>query len=260
MFRKVYVYPIIFLIIFCSSCSNRQYQVLFEKKNAISTDSTENKLAVTLDQYHIQPQDILQIRNLQDIDIIATKSSTGEGGAGGNATAGQTFQVEEDGTVKLPAIGSIKVEGLRRIEAQKLIEDTYAKELLKNPIIELKIVNLKVTALGELKAQGNYPLTKDKTTIVELIGQAGGLTDRADERHVKIIRGTEQNPKVVEIDLNNIQSINSPNSVLQNGDIVYIAQNKRAVRNDNLQNFSIIVQPALILFNTALIILTLARK
>jgi polysaccharide export outer membrane protein len=149
--------------------------------------------------------------------------------------------------------------GLTRIEAQKKIEDLYRKTLLKDPIIELKINNLKVTIFGEAKAQGNFPLTKDRTTLIEMLGEAGGLTDRANETNIKIIRGTQKNPQVTEIDLSNIQSINDPRAILQNGDIIYIAQNKRAVRNDKIQNFSSIFQPALLLFNTALIIVTLIR-
>jgi polysaccharide export outer membrane protein len=258
MYKTGCLFLISAMILACTSCS-KQYQVLFQQKKALSADTSAQNASVTLDQYRIQPQDVLQIRNLQNIDIIANGGSSGGSGSGNNSQ-GQTFQVEEDGTVKLPAIGSVKVEGLRRVEAQKLIEDIYSKELLKNPIIELKIINLKVTALGEIKGQGNYPLIKDKTTLVELIGEAGGLTDRADEKHIKIIRGGELNPKVIEIDLNDIRSVNSPNAVLESGDIIYIAQNKRAIRSDNLQNLSVIIQPALILFNTALIIFTLVKK
>jgi polysaccharide export outer membrane protein len=146
------------------------------------------------------------------------------------------------------------------VEAQQLVENLYRKVLLNNPIIELKITNLKVTLLGEVKAQGSYNLVKDKTTLVELIGEAGGISDKADERTVKIIRGTERNPQVTVIDLNDISSINDPKAVLQSGDIIYIAQNKRAIRSDNLQSLTVLVQPARLLFNTALIIFTLIRK
>jgi len=170
------------------------------------------------------------------------------------------LQVEEDGTVALTGLGHVAVVGLTRYEAQKKIEELYQKTFLKQPIIALRIINLKVTILGEIRVQGNYVLTKDRTTLIELLGEAGGLTERANEKNIKIIRGTEKNPKVTEIDLNNIRSINDPVSILQSGDIIYIAQNKRASRSDNLQNFSTIFQPVLILFNTALILFTLIHK
>lgn len=248
------------LLLLCTSCSNKQYQSLFESRDKMG-DTALQRPAVTLNDYHIKPQDVLQIRNLQSIQYIVDQAPATLGGTSNSSTAqGQTYQVEEDGTVALPVIGRVQVVGLTRSEAQKTIEDIYKKKLLVNPIIDLKIINLKVTILGEIKLQGNYPLVKDRTTLVELIGEAGGLTDRANERTIKIIRGGDKNPQVTIIDLNDIRSINEPDAVLQSGDIVYIAQNRRAVRNDNLQSFSTLIQPALILFNTALIIFTLVRK
>ena len=260
MYKLIYAVLISAVILTCTSCSNKQYQALFQQKKALSTDTGFKKALAGAELYRIQPQDILQIRNLQDTKFITNLTPVSTNTGTGNATQGEVFQVGADSVVDLPAVGKVRVVGLTRIEAQKLIQDLYAKVLLVNPILELRITNLKVTLLGEIKSQGNYPLVKDKTTLVEMIGNAGGLTDKADEKDIKIIRGTEQDPKVIDVDLSNIRSINDPSSALQSGDIVYVGQSKRAARNDNLQNFSIILQPALILFNTALIIFTLARK
>ena len=253
-----------FFILFCilfvySSCSNKQYQTLFEQRASLK-DTSSQKSAVTLDTYHIQPQDVLQIRNLQNMSYIVDQASINAGSSGSSNSQGQTYQVEQDGSVALPVIGHVPVVGLTRSEAQKKVETLYKDSVLTNPIIELKIINLKVTLLGEVKTQGNIPLVKDKTTLIEVIGEAGGLTDRANETNIKIIRGDQKNPKVIIADLNDISSINDPNNVLQSGDIIYVAQSKRAARNDNLQNFSTVISPVLILFNTALIIFSLVRK
>jgi polysaccharide export outer membrane protein len=252
------------LFLICTSCSNKQYQVLFQQKNSIADSSYKSADAVS--EYRIKPQDVIQVRNLQDTKYLvntapSTAVNTNILGNGNTAGADQNYQVDDDGTVILPAIGRIKIAGYTRNEAQKVVEDNYRKNVLVNPIIELKIVSLKVTMLGEIKGQGNYPLTKDHMTLIEMIGAAGGITEKANETNIKIIRGTEKNPKVILVDLGNIQSINDPRTILQNGDIVYIAQNKRAVRTDNLQSFtSTIFQPALLLFNTALIIFTLIHR
>ena len=259
MRQILYTYFFIGILLLSTSCSNKQYQALFQQKSLIS-DTSAQKNSTIVDRYHIKSQDILQIRNLQNIKYIVDDAPMATNISGGNASQGQTFKVDEDGTVALPVVGRIKVSGLTRAEAAKQIEDIYRKNLLKDPIIDLKIINLKVTLLGEVRAQGNYVLTKDKTTLVELIGEAGGLTDRANEKGIKIIRGSEINPEVIIIDLSNIRSINAQNALLQSGDIIYVSQNKRAVRNDNLQNISTLVQPALLLFNTALIVLTLIRR
>jgi polysaccharide export outer membrane protein len=253
---------IIFIFFFTSSsCSNKQYQTLFEKRTSMN-DSSSNKTAITLDSYKIKSQDILQIRNLQNISYIVDQPTTTSGSMVSSSTSGlgQTYQVEEDGTVALPVVGRVPIAGLTRNEAQEEVQKLYKDSLLVNPIIELKIINLKVTLLGEIKTQGNYPLIKDKTTLIDIIGEAGGLTDKANEKNIKIIRGDEHNPKIIISNLDDIESINDPNNVLQSGDIIYIGQNRRAVQSENLQNFSTVISPVLILFNTILIIVTLARK
>jgi polysaccharide export outer membrane protein len=263
--RRIILSNLVLVVFFiCTSCSNKQYQVLFQQKNSLS-DSSSQKPSIIIKEYRIKSQDILQIRNLQNfkkyiVNDAVTNSNTNIAGenAASEQTAQQAFQVEEDGSVILPDIGHIQVAGLTRAEAQKLVEEAYRKELL-NPIIELKIINLKVTMFGEVRAPGSFTLTKEHTTLVEMLGLAGGITERANETNVKIIRGTQLNPQVTVIDLSDIHSINDPRAILQNGDIVYIAQNKRATRSENLQNFTTIFQPALLLFNTALIVFTLIR-
>ncbi len=251
-----------------ASCSYKQDQLLFEQRNRL--DSTTQKNVAGTENYRIRAQDLLQIRNLQNISYIseapAAESSSGGGGGassssgGGSASQGQTFQVEEDGTVTLPVIGHVPVIGLTRQEATKKIEDLYSNSLLKNPIIELKIVNLKVTILGEIRTQGNFPLVKDKTTLIEMIGTAGGLTDKANAKNIEIIRGSQSHPTITRVDLSDINSLADPATILQNDDIIYIAQSKRAARTDNFQNFATLLQPALILLNTVLIIVTLTRR
>lgn len=258
--RALYLIYFVGIVILGSSCSYKQNQILFEKKASIADTATQQPMATV--SYHIQPQDVLQIRNLQNIKYIVDELPVMANGssAGSVAGQGQTYQVEEDGTVALPVIGHVQVAGLTRTQATKLIEDLYRKNLLKDPIIELKVINLKVTLLGEVKAPGNFPIIKDNTTLVEMLGQAGGLTPAANEKTIKIIRGKDKDRKVTEIDLSNINSLSDPRTLLQNGDIIYVAQNKRAIRSENLQSFNTWVQPALLFLNTALIIFTLSRQ
>lgn len=251
------------MLLSLASCSKNQYQALFQQKKNLN-DTTAQASDITLVKYKIRPADILQIRNLQNSkNIVDLNPAIGGNNAVADASATQgstdNYLVEEDGTVALTGLGRVQVGGLTRLEAQKMIEDLYRK-ILTAPIIEVKILNLKVTLFGEVRSTGNVTLTKDKTTLVEVIGTAGGLTEKANETNVKIIRGSQKNPQVIQIDLSDIRSINDPKAILQSGDIIYVTQNKRAIRNDNYQNLSFFIQPALLLFNTALIIISLIRR
>lgn len=239
-----------------SSCSYKPYQTLFEPNGNI-TSNQPNKFG-NAGIYKIKPEDVLQVRNLQNLKFILEDAgaSAPVTGGGSNAT-GQAYPVEQDGTVALPVIGHVPVAGLSRLEAAKAIEDIYRQKLIKDPIIEVKIVNLKVSVFGEVRAPGNYALLKDKTTLIDVLGQAGGITDKGNEKKVKIIRGGTDNPQETEVNLSELASLTNPALILQNDDIVYVGQNKRAVRNDKIQNISTIVQPTLLLLNTALLLFTL---
>lgn len=236
------------------SCSFKQNQILFESKGPNLNQRSSDSDAKT---HLIKPQDLLQVRNLQNRSLIVNEAITTESGASVN-TGGQNYLVEADSTVALPMLGHVKVAGLTRIEAAKRIEALYSKEL-KNPIIELKIVNLKVTLLGEIKNQGIYNLEKDYTSLIEIIGAAGGLTEKANSKNIKIIRGDLQAPQVIDLDLSDIKTLSDSRMILRNNDIIYISQNKKSIRSEKFQAMSVVLQPVIALLNTALIIYTLSR-
>lgn len=240
------------IICLCYSCSLKQKHALFESKLPAQTGANAEQLTPPV--HRIKPDDIIQIRNLQDYKAFANNSA-----AGAVAPVALTFQVEEDGNITLPVLGHVPISGLTRIEAQRKIEQLYRDSSLANPLIELKITNLKVQAFGEIKTQGDFILSKEHTTLIDILGEAGGLTAAANEKNVKIIRHDKTGLKETYIDLSNINTLTDPRIFLQAGDIIYVAQNKRAIRDDNLQNMSTLIQPSLLIFNTALIIYTLFR-
>ncbi len=74
---------------------------------------------------------------------------------------------------------------------------------------------------------------------------------------LRSLRGDPKNPQITEVDLSNTKTLADPRIILQNNDIIYIAQSKRAVKNDQLQNFTTRFLRILIVLNTALVIYTL---
>ncbi|HWD90021.1 MAG TPA: polysaccharide biosynthesis/export family protein [Mucilaginibacter sp.] len=239
--------------------------MLFQQQSAaVDTGKINATSGLGTSEYLIRSQDILQIRNLQNaryiVDEVPSAANGSSSSSGGGGTEGQTYQVDNDGNVALPLIGRVQVSGLTRVQAEKLIEDTYRKNVLVNPIIDLKIVNMKVTILGEIRGPGNYSLVKDKTNLIELIGQAGGLSDKADEKTIKIIRGDPKNPQVTQVNLNKLSTLGDPRIILQNNDIIYIEQSRRAIKTTELQNTSTTIQAGLLILNTAVLIYALIHK
>jgi polysaccharide export outer membrane protein len=244
-----------------TSCSYKQDQVLLEQKS-YTADTSLTKNYANISNYRIKPQDILQITNLQNsknlVDITAGVNNNTTASA--PATQTENYVVEEDGTVALTGLGRIQIAGLTRVEARNHIESLYKKNILKDPLFDLKIVNLKVMLFGEVKTPGPILLTHDNTTLIEVLAQAGGLSDRADNKTIKIIRNGQKSPKTDIIDLSDIKTLTDPKIILQNNDVVVVALNKRALRTERLQDFSTIAAPVLLVFNTALLVITLIRR
>lgn len=247
------------LSVLCTACSYKQNQSFLEQKNAAAPITG---IAAAPQVYKIKPQDVLQVRNLQNIkyivDDIPASAGTGASVGGGSGLV-QSYEVAEDGAVALPVIGRVQVAGLSRLEAANKIQEQYGKNLIKDPIIDVKIINLKVTVLGEVRRPGNYQLIRDNTNLIDMLGEAGGITDKGNEKRIRIVRGGVVNPQITEIDLSDAATLGNPAIMLQNQDVIYVEQNRRAIRNDKLQGFSTLIQPITLLLNTALIIYTLRK-
>lgn len=264
------------LIFFClsfSSCSVRKQRTLFNSPTDIVTDTIKqvyvvNDQGISDGYYKIKVNDQLAIRNVQNFEFGATtsqvNSSTATNSTNQNASSGSmqnvlSYPVELDGTVNLPAIGKVRVEGLTRRNAAAKIQDLYKTKLLKDPIIELSVVNLKVTLLGEFSKQGNFFIEKENTTLIDIIGEAGGITKTADPKTLKIIRGDRAHPEIIYVNLNDINSLASKKLVLQNHDIIVLQPTKSSATSEKLQSISNILQPLLVVVNLGVLIFTLTR-
>lgn len=249
-----------------ASCAVRKEKTLFNAPTDIVTD-TIKQVYIVNDQglgdqyYRIKINDLLAVRNVQNKEFGAT-TNTGSSNAGAQPVSGNnitSYQVDTDGTVNLPAIGKVNVVGLTRKEATAKLQQLYAEKLLVDPIIELTVVNVKVTLLGEFNKQGNFLLERDNTTLIDILGEAGGISKTADPKTCKIIRGDRSKPEIIYVNLNDINSLASKKLILQNNDIILIQPTKNAALSEKLQSFNNIVQPLLVVINVAVLIFTFTR-
>lgn len=245
-----------------SSCGARKEYSLFNANTDAVTDTIKQVYVVNdqgIDSYYkIKINDLLAIRNVQNKEWGATGISNNNLATGGTQNV-LSYEVQPDGKVNLPAVGKVEVTGLSRREATAKIEAIYKEKLLLDPIIELSIVNLKVTLLGEFSKQGNFLLERDNTTLIDIIGEAGGITKTADPKTCKIIRGDRNNPEIIYVNLNDINSLASKKLTLQNNDIIVLQTTKGAALSEKLQRFNNIVQPLLVVVNLAVLIFTISR-
>lgn len=93
-------------------------------------------------------------------------------------------QVMADGTVHLPLIGSVPVQGNNLVDAQRTISKAYAQGFIVEPRISVVLADKStssVLVLGQVKQPGTYALPKYENDIGHALGAALGLTDEAGD-------------------------------------------------------------------------------
>ncbi|MEN8148045.1 MAG: polysaccharide biosynthesis/export family protein [Campylobacterota bacterium] len=150
--------------------------------------------------------------------MISSRGSQ-QGGRGADETQG--LLVTQEGTVRLPLIGSATIQGLTEDEAAKYLMEEYGK-YLRNPYVTVEIMNQRLFILGEVKTPGVVPVTNGTMNLIEAIARSGDLTDFAERRGILILRGDLRDPEVRMIDLTQMSTIKLSSLYLKPNDIVYV--------------------------------------
>jgi polysaccharide export outer membrane protein len=148
----------------------------------------------------------------------------------GNIAPSSGYLVSQDGFIEFPALGKIMAAGVTK---QKLKEDITQKlvdsKLLIDPIVTIRLLNYRVTVLGEVTRPTVVTVPNEKISILEAIGLAGDITIYGKKENVLLIR-EEKNGKVIKrLNLNSSEIFSSPYYYLKSNDVVYVEPNKARV-------------------------------
>ncbi|MBS4040789.1 MAG: polysaccharide biosynthesis/export family protein [Flavobacteriales bacterium] len=222
---------LLLLLVGLQSCvSKKEIVYLQEYQNNNITKSLQNYEPV------IQRDDVLFIQIVTTDPIAASPFNLGMGGeqmAMINLAQGAepfTYLVAADGTIDMPTIGNVKVEGLTKTQCRILLEEKLAP-LLKNPIINIRTVNFRVSVLGEVNRPGIVAKNSDRMTVLEALAGAGDLTIFGKRTNILLIREINGVQSTYTIDLTNANFMQSPYYYLQNNDVLYVEP--RAARRDS---------------------------
>lgn len=172
--------------------------------------------------YILGPADIIQI------DIFNVPEYSGPNGR---------YQVLVDGSLNLPLIGRVDVQGLTLQVAAQKFSQLYA-EYLTRPIVTVSLLQarpLSIGLAGEVNRPGSYVLNAlgagnteagaQVPTVTRAIQSAGGITQSADLRRVQLRRpqpsGGEQ---IINLDLKELLQTGDlrQDLSLRDGDTIFI--------------------------------------
>jgi polysaccharide export outer membrane protein len=153
------------------------------------------------------------------------------------------YLVDQKGAINFPILGEINLMGLTLTQAQDTIQHLLGSSL-KDPLVNIRFLNYKITVLGEVARPGTYTIPNQQITLLQALGLAGDMTIFGKRVNVMVIREKGGKREFGRIDLNNSQSLfESPFYYLQQNDVVYVEPRKSKIWNSDqvaLRNVSII--------------------
>lgn len=166
-----------------------------------------------------------------------------------------SYSVDKQGYVLLPLVGKLKFGGLTLEEATDTLETLFTQYLYL-PSVYMKIINKKITILGEVNNPGVYSFYNKNISILQAIGYANDITTYGNRKRVMVLRenGNEVTKKYM--DLTSDSLISSEYYYVQPDDIIFVQPLGR--KKWGLNN-TVPINMALGLVSTTLLILTYSK-
>ncbi|UNY98383.1 polysaccharide biosynthesis/export family protein [Zhouia spongiae] len=247
--RVSYVLVLGFLVISCASREEVVYMQNAKKfETVVNTDTFEPKLKVDdILSIHISASDPESVKPFNLIKGITNTGNPQE----------LDYLIDKEGNIDFPVLGKVQLVGLTTEQAKEKISGILQKDYLKDPIVNIRIKNFRVTVLGEVNKPGTYTIDSERITIFEALGLAGDLRIKGRRDNVLVIRDFNGTKTYTRVDLTSKALINSPVYYLTQNDVVYIEPNKSAITSASLDNrATIIVSILSVLITSAVVIIT----
>jgi len=248
------IFGMILLIVALSSCginSNIMFKV--PKSDLVYGDSIPLS---PKDDYRISIDDKITFQMYTNDGEILLQGNVGvENKLGGENARLVEYLVKRDGSVELPKIHNVKVEGLSVTECEDLLEGQYTREY-KNPFIQVKITNQRVVVFpGNGSDAKVILLENNNTTLMEALAQAGGITERGRANTVKVMRRVDGIRKVYVLDLSVIEGLKYVDMIVQANDYIYVEPDPQVTKEVVKE-----IAPVVSIVSSALIILTVINS
>ncbi|ADV46980.1 polysaccharide biosynthesis/export family protein [Nitratifractor salsuginis] len=221
MYRKIVLGMLGLAVLFAVSGCGRDRTLLQTDQPVVI--KTKGKISY---DYRIKPNDRVAITVYKYPELTPTSMSE------------KGILVDSQGYVSLPLIHRVHLAGLTQTQAAKMLERRYGK-YLKDPSLNLEVMNKRAYILGEVKKPGPVPLDREKTTVFEAIAMGEGLTDDAVRDNILVLsHDSRGNLELRRIDLSNYHNIALSNITIKPDDVIYVPPSSWKEFRINSQNFT----------------------
>lgn len=259
-FYTVKKYLVLFFICLFLSCGAKKDVVYYQNIDNLNIKSDNSY------EIKIQPDDLLMIIvsaedpeiaapfNLKAINVVVPESQFANG-----RESSQLYLVDSMGMIDFPVLGKLKISGKSRSEVIDLLS-TKISAFIKNPIINFRIVNFKVSVQGEVVSPGIYTVSSERLTLVEALSMARDLTVYGKRNNILVIRETNGVKSYNRVDITKADFINSPFYYLTQNDVIYVEPNKSKINASKIgPDTSVLISAASILITLITLIVSISK-
>ena len=164
------------------------------------------------------------------------------------------YLVDDKGQIVMPVIGGVTIAGKTRNEACAHLRELLSA-YLENPVVHIRILNFKVTVLGDVKKPGTFNVPNERITLLEALGVAGDLNITGVRNNVLVLRNEHGKSVEYRVDLTQATLLDSPVYYLKQNDVVYVEPNAAARFSSTLlKNSSTVAIPLISVILTAFLL------
>jgi len=246
-------------LLLAASCTSQKKLAYL---NNLPVPTGEETFTLDIPDYKIQPRDILYITVKAMMpdgtinDFLVSARNGGVAYIGQSESGGYLYgyDVNSEGDIVLPAVGTLKVGGLTLEETRKILQAS-ADKVFKNSTVECKLLSFKFTVIGEVKLPGTYINYNNYLTVLEAIGRAGGVGDFGNRTNVLVVRPLERGTKTFRLNLQDKKILSSEAYFLLPNDVVIVEPLKQKIFNLNLPTVAFILTTVTSVITTTLLMI-----
>ncbi|MEM7084663.1 MAG: polysaccharide biosynthesis/export family protein [Bacteroidota bacterium] len=215
------------LVILATSCATKKEIIYFQDAEALNDKLSEQNFEPI-----IESNDILYvaISSMDEAVLAPFKRNTGLEGNITNSNAGlQGYLVNVDGAINFPVIGDVNVAGKTRGQVEIQLKSLLS-EYITDVVVDVRIMNFKVTVLGEVNVPGVYTIADERVTLPQALGLAGDLSEDGKRDNIMVIREVDGKQQVARVDLTKTDLFSSPYYFLKQNDVIYVEPSLKGVK------------------------------
>ena len=166
----------------------------------------------------------------------------------------QTYLVDNMGNIEFPIIGTLNAAGYSVNEFRDFLKNKL-KNYVSDAVINIRIVNFKVTVTGEVGQPGVVSTNSQRFTLFDALAMSGDLTLYGRRNNILIVRDFQGIKSYNRVDITKADFVNSPFYYLDQNDLIYVEPKKTKINSTAIgTNIPFIVSVVGLLITTTLIV------